>query len=400
MKKNVFVFNPLKTFFTFIVVVVIFSFINIGLYFLSQTNSFLSPIVAGFPFLKIKGPQKIIGFLPYWSVNEKLSLNYDVLDQLIYFSLTVLEDGYLLKEEYGETEPGWHHLNRPETKEIFRKLRQRRIKVFLSFSSFEASIMAEVVANESKRALLISEIKKIYELYDLDGVDIDFEYFPLYSDDQFGYNFNLFLKELKSALKEVDSQAMISVDIYPKAMIDGQPYNLEEMVKIVDQIILMAYDFTQSRTRYTGPVAPLNKSSLDDYSISMAVNSFKLRIKDKSNQKKLILGIPLYGYKWRTIDDSYRAKSYSYLGEMISYKRAQEMIKEMNLQINWDATASSPWISYNQNGAWWQTYFENYDSLVTKFKLAKQNSLGGIAFWALGYEEDEIDFWNYLKKNF
>jgi len=335
---------------------------------------------------------EVVGFLPYWNLNEETKVDFAVVDTLIYFGLQVDENGEIMKVQDGGTEPGLAKLNSEALTQLMTKARQHGKKVVICFASFDASVMKQISQDKEKQATLIGEIINTIAEKKFDGVDIDFEYFPDGDDPDFGKDFNSFLINLKNKLGNL----ALSVDIYPKAVIEDKPYNLKLMDGIVDRIILMAYDFTQSISDTTGPVAPLKAEGEGEkgYSVTKALQaSF-----GKISGSKLVLGIPLYGYEWETVDHQPRTSAYSRTGIVASFTRVKELIEKQNLKPQWDATASSPWLSYEDEGVKKQIYYEDMKSISLKVELAKQLKLAGIAFWALGYEGEYQDIWQYLKK--
>ena len=239
-------------------------------YFSSRRQTFLSPLGEGNILSYLTGKKvQVIGFLPYWNINEKLQTDFSAIDQLMYFGLIVGEDGMLIKQEKGETEPGWYKLKSSEKfKQIMSDAQKQNKKVLLTIICFDSFVTDTVVSDPLIRENLISEIVSITGEYNFDGVDIDFEYFP--SDDNipdFGSRFNQFLSLLKNRLSAANPKSILSVDIYPRAFIYDWPYELEEMGKIVDQVIIMAYDFTQRNSSVSGPVAPMKGENDNEMSI-------------------------------------------------------------------------------------------------------------------------------------
>lgn len=342
----------------------------------------------------------MIGFLPYWNITDELEIDFDVVDQLIYFNLMVDINGDIIK--YGDEGGGWFMYNNPKLDFWLKKAKEKNKKTLLCIASFDAEVMFQIAANENKQDKVIKIILDAIKEKDFDGVDIDFEYFEQYNHQGFGKNFNNFMARLRKKLDKIDPDLILSVDIYPKAIIENEPYKLKEMNEIIDQLIIMAYDFTQSGSYHAGPVAPintdtsLNEKIRDNYSIMQTLKAAKGKI----DREKLILGIPLYGYKWRTYDDKHRSATYPGIGEMTSYSRMKKLTEEKDLVINWDELAQSPWTVYQESWGFTQIYFENMMSLKSKFDLVKNSNLRGIAFWALGYEGKEKDIWGYLKKSF
>lgn len=370
-------------------------FLLASYFFSLPKQTFLSPW-GGEIFQKITGRKtQVVGFLPYWNVTPELTINFPALDQLIYFGLTVGEDGSLQTVQDGETEPGWQRLSSGSAQNILAEAKRKRKKILLSIISFDADVTDAVISDPEKRQRLINELITVVKDYDFDGVDIDFEYFP--EDDNlkdFGTQFNQFLKELKTALRKEKTGGILSVDIYPKAFIYTWPYQLPELGKIADQIIIMAYDYTQSNADQAGPVAPIKTQDEKEMSIVQTMKAALSQI-DKS---RLVLGIPLYGYEWRVTSEAPRSPTYWGGGEMASYNRVKELIREKNLTVNWDEVAYSPWLTYKDGWQIKQIYFENLKSLNAKIELAQQLDLQGIAFWALGYEGNHQEIWDLLKK--
>jgi len=384
-----------------IVFISIFLFSTIIFRLLNIDTSFLSPVFERFSmFLLGKRSRKVIGFLPYWNMNDNYQLDFKTLDQLIYFNLMVDINGDIIK--YGDEGGGWFTYDSPALDSWLEKAKKEKKKTLLCIASFDAEVMFQISADEEKQDKVIKIIIDGIKEKGFDGVDIDFEYFEQYNHEGFGKNFNNFIARLRKELDQLDPDLILSVDIYPKAIIEDEPYELKEMNQIIDQLIIMAYDFTQSGSDNSGPVSPirtdhkLDQEIRDNYSIIQTLEAAKGKI----DKEKLILGIPLYGYKWRTYDEKHRSATYPGIGDMAPYGGMKELIEEKDLTINWDPLAQSPWVVYKDNWGYSQIYFENLESLKIKFNLAKKKKLGGIAFWALGYEGEEKDFWDYLNKSF
>ena len=379
----------------------IFLFLTLLFKFLIINKSFLSPIFERFSlFLKGKKERQVIGFVPYWNINQNLEIDFDVIDQLIYFNLMVDINGDTVT--HGDEGGGWFMYHNPALDSWLKKAKEKNKKTLLCIASFDAEVMFQIAEDEKKQDRVIKTIINGIKEKGFDGVDIDFEYFEQYHHQEFGDNFNKFLSRLRKELDKIDEELILSVDIYPKAIIENHPYELKEMNEIIDQLIIMAYDFTQSGSYNAGPVAPintdpsLNEEIRDNYSIMQTLESAKGKI----DKEKLVLGIPLYGYKWRTYDEKHRSGTFPGIGTMVKYDDMKQLIEEKDLVINWDPLAQSPWVVYQEGWGFSQIYFENIESLKLKFNLVKKYQLKGIAFWALGYENREEEIWDYLTKSF
>lgn len=376
-------------------IVFLVCFLLLSQLFLGTREIFLSPLGEGVLHKLVGRKPQVVGFLPYWNLQDDYEINFSVIDQLIYFGLIVAEDGSFLEVQAGEAEPGLNKLNSDSVEAIFQEARKKHKKILVSFISFDARITDTVISDAVVRERLISGIVNLVREKGLDGADIDFEYFP--DDDNledFGKQFNQFLRLLKKELVKNDRQAILSVDIYPKAFIYDWPYRLKEMGQIVDQVIIMAYDYTQSNSAFAGPVAPMKNKDEREMSIVQTM----IPALDRIDKTKLILGIPLYGYEWRTVSEEPRSRTYWGSGQMASYARVKELISEEKLIPKWDEIAFSPWLVYKKGWQIKQIYYDDLRSIALKVELSQQLGLKGMAFWALGYEGNDGEVWQFLKK--
>lgn len=349
-----------------------------------------------------KKKMKVIGFLPYWNINNDYQPNIKILNQLIYFSLTFDNNGKIVKKNNPqELEPGWYIFAQNKSlKNIINQAKKEKVKILVSISQFDAEITDAVLNDKYKRHALIKELINLISLYSLDGLDIDIEYFKEEDNVSFRENYSLFLYELKKQMKYLNPNLILSVDIYPKALIKKQPYDLEQIKDTTDQLIIMAYDFTQSNSLYCGPISPLDKEEKpDSYGENYSVKETVFSALEIFSPEKIILGLPLYGYLWQTETDAYRSKAINYgLAKTITYAQAEKLIEEKNLPVFWSQTSQSPYLVYEEEGIINQLYFENLRSLKIKIDLAKKRNLAGIAFWALGYEgQSNKEIWELIE---
>ena len=80
------------------------------LYFTYPTTS---PLVSGQYTLSNLGrshaqmQSEVVGFLPYWNLDNSKYLHFDLLSEVFFFSLSADEDGQIIKVVNNETDPGW-----------------------------------------------------------------------------------------------------------------------------------------------------------------------------------------------------------------------------------------------------------------------------------------------------
>lgn len=338
--------------------------------------------------------RQIIGFLPYWAVGNKAKVYPEYMDQMIYFGLTMDQSGKLLKEDKnGNTLPEWNSLNSAYFKSLREEARETDTKVLIAIKNFNNEEINTLISNPASVQTAIKEIKKLLYEYDLDGVNIDFEYVTR-SDFPTQKFYNQFLKVLSDDLRNEKADVIISFDVNATAVYVDMAYDMVKIGDTVDQVIIMGYDYSQPSSLHAGPVAPIETDD-NTPSLSKTLDSLKGRVEPE----KTVLGVPFYGYEWQTLTEDFRSKAVPHTGAMATYKRVRELIaNKETVSIQYDSFSQSPWLTYRQNGQIKQIYYEDEKSLEAKIEFIHDRDLAGIAVWALGYEGDYIEPWIVIKE--
>lgn len=360
-------------------------------------------LVAGFLIIDskplIKAEQKIvsltqrkqvIGFLPYWLISSANSDYSKYINSLSYFGLTIDTDGKILKfTNPGETEPGWLALDSGKLDPFFAKAKEKKTALSLVVFSGDQDSINSLMDNPVENAKnLVSDVAPLMRQYGFSDLNLDIEKADEASEAA-RVNFSKFAAELKSGLTR-EKLGTLTVDVSPTAFIKKYLVNPQEVAKIADYLVVMAYDFHFIGSLVTGPVAPINgvekvaefdtKTSIDE-----AVKTIPAQ--------KLILGVPLYGYEWETIGDFPRAGVIPGSGLTASSSRVAELLDSCaNCKVSRDNDAEESYIIYqdDQTGTYHQIFYPDAEAISSKVKFAKSNNLGGLALWALGYEDPTL----------
>jgi len=172
---------------------------------------------------------------------------------------------------------------------------------------------SSAVATAANRTAFISAINKIVKDYDLDGVDIDWEYpnkqgigcNTISSDDT--ANFLEFLKELRASDLPKDAIVTAATSITPFVDASGSPSkSVAEFAKYLSWIEIMNYDVWGPWSPTTGPVGPLNDSCVANpsQSVGSAVSALKAWTDAGFPKSQIVLGVPAYGYGYVVNDSS------------------------------------------------------------------------------------------------
>lgn len=339
--------------------------------------------------------REVIGFLPHWMVSQKARVYPQNLTQLVYFNIEVDSSGNLKKKDKnGYYTAEWNHFVSSHFHELKNQAKLADTKVLVAINNFNIESIDALIASKKATDNFAKQLKNLAVKYDLDGVNIDFEY----TTDEILPNekyFARFLSAIREEMFKENEEFIVSVDFIANSIIKNPQFNLEAIAEIVDQIIIMTYDYHHPGSERAGPVAPIFNDD-NDRNVNGIISLLKARIPEE----KIVMGIPFYGYEWQTADDSYQSEVLGTSTALASYGRIKKLIEtDKSIRVNWNEKARSPWIVYWEDGVTKQIYYEDDRSLTDKITYASQNDLGGIAIWALGYEGDYLEPWQIIKKH-
>ena len=233
---------------------------------------------------------------------------------------------------------------------------------------------SEIINDYELRKIMINDIISYVEKYDLDGINIDFEY--MYSEDK--DSFTKFIIELAPRLRALN--ACLSVDVTaPDGDKDwSECYNRNVIGNVADYIVLMGYD--QYGANGLG--------STSEY--KWVDNSINKMIKyDEVPTEKFVLGLPLYTKLWKTKDGKKVGNP-----DTISMRNMKSNISS-GLKKDWLEDAQQYFIQYERGGYLYKIWIEDEESFEKKLLLVNQYDLAGAAYWRKGFDSDEV--WNIVK---
>jgi len=257
---------------------------------------------------------------------------------------------------------------------------QQGYEVWALFSnSFTSTITHDVLSSSEKREKVIKQILALAAIYELDGINIDFE--NIAKED--GVYFVQFIKELTPYLKK--QNLIVSVDMYVPSTWTKH-YDRTQVGQLVDYIIIMAYDEHWSNSEISGSVA----------SIGFVEKGITDTLEEVPREK-IILGLPFYTRLWtETVENGEVVVS----SKAYSMKRAYELLIENKAAIEWKEDVAQYYGEYVMNEATHKIWLEEEKSIERKLQLLEKYDLAGVSGWKLGLEKDEV--WplirSYLKE--
>lgn len=229
------------------------------------------------------------------------------------------------------------------------------------------------VNDYEKRKDVINQIVNYAKLYELDGINIDFE--NIYLKDKDSYS--RFIIELKPQLKNIG--VTLSVDVTEPDGSDNWSlcFNRNVIGNVADYIVFMAYDQYSQYSTTAGPTAAC-------YWVER--NIYKFINQEEVDASKIILGIPFYCVLWQENNGNVS-------GQSIAQKNIR--IPE-NADITWMADSKQNYMEYYQNNKKYFMWIEDVEATSQKLDLVNQYGLAGAAYWQKGFEDPAV--WQIIKE--
>ena len=319
----------------------------------------------------------VFGYLPYWERSSAPQyFQYNLLSQIAVFGWTVNSYGNL-------TQPsGWPS----DWAAMVNNAHKYGVKVVMCIIEFDADEMHALITNSSNTRNFIDNVINEIVLYNLDGVNIDFE--APRNEDR-GQVMNVFMRALTDSVHSRLGPEY-EVSFAGPAVNWSDRWDLAGLADACDYIFIMGYSFWGSWSSTAGPSAPLTGGSRN---ITTTVQNDY----GSADPQKLILGVPYYGNRWQTANNSENAGSVNYIGSLFYRSGKDLFITHGKL---WSETWQVPWGTYYTDEKWYQFWCDDVRSLGLKYNLVDNHDLRGSGMWALGYDGSNMEFWNLLAERY
>ncbi len=326
--------------------------------------------------------KKVYGWHPYWVGSVYANYDWSMLSDFCYFD-------YSVSPTTGSNTNGsfaW------ATSAAVTAALSNSVNVhfcatlFSSHSTFWASSTAQQT--------FITNAINLLQSRGGNGINIDFE--GMGASDK--APFTTFMTNLCNQVHAANANYQVTMALY--AVDWSGTFDMPALNAIVDDFIIMGYDYYYSGSTTAGPEAPLYNFQTG-YNQTLA-KSVSYYLNKGASKSKLLLGLPWYGREWETVGQL--APSSVVSGGFTSsrtYKYVRDSVQYYSpTNRHWEANSFNPYFSYQKAGAWRQCWIDDNYSYGRKFDMVNQRGLGGIGIWALGYDNGYSDLWNLIKDKF
>ncbi len=301
--------------------------------------------------------------------------------------------------ENGEIVEGFAHDTENFATLVGLKSRNPQLKILISVGGWTWSgRFSDMTLTAQSRRKFIDSAMLFLEKYNLDGIDIDWEYPGLPGNGNINrpqdkQHYTAFLKELRHRLNQ--EQRKLGRPLFSSVATGANRNFLDhtEMNKVqryVNTVNLMCYDYYEpSSDRITGNHAPLFTDPHDPKTVSVDA-SVKAYLQAGVPAKKIVLGVPFYGHAWNDVNDIDHGL-FQPGGEAhieADYKDIVQSLLPNGYIRYWDSAASVPYL-YNPSTHTFVSY-EDVQSVTLKCSYVVKHKLGGIMFWDYSGDPDGV----------
>lgn len=329
-----------------------------------------------------KPNKEVLGFFPYWMMENWDKVNLGALTSISLFGLEVNGNGDVItRRDDNSIDPGWEMWNNPNLNLLIKKARNRNLKIFLTVKSFTNDNIRSLSKNDEAQRKMIANVSYLVSSRNLDGVNIDFE--PTEGmDPETRKGFTRLIKNLNIELKKQNPDANLSVDTYLSSGSEQGLFDLPKLASAIDAIVIMGYDMHTPKSG-PGPVSAMGGTA--------NIIGYVQNYLEKIPANKIILAVPYYGYDWPTNNKEAEGKG-------VPYAEIAEVVKSTS--FSWDENSQTPYYTYIENGTPRIVHYDNLRSLGIKYDYVNDKDLKGVGIWALGYDGSNTDLEKILIDKF
>lgn len=299
---------------------------------------------------------------------------------------------------------------------VVQKQRNPDLKVMIACGGWGADGFSDMALTAAGRAKFIASASEFIKKYQLDGLDMDWEYPGIsgagtMAREEDTKNFTALMKGLREMLDDFDTPKVLTF-----ASAGWKRYydfiEINEVMKYADYTNVMTYDLVSGVSKFTGHHTALGYVSSDDilgtpfqkHLDSLHKSGRNPDSNPRSTQKivdylieqsidpkQIVIGGAFYGRVWKGVvpenNGLYQRSGGMHIGWLAYNQIRKSYEDDTNFKRYWDENAEAPYM-YNAVDSLMLSYDDTV-SVAKKTKYAMDKGLGGIMFWELGNDTKE-----------
>lgn len=287
-----------------------------------------------------------------------------------------------------------------------QKKKHPHLKVMIACGGWGGSGgFSEMARSVDNRKKFVESIFSFLKEYNLDGLDIDWEYpgmtgigNPYIPEDK--ENFTSLMRELRQVMDKIGKNQVLTFAVAGWEEFFNH-VELDKVMQYATYMNVMSYDLAGGDDSFTSHHTNLGWVKMEDIEGTPAASKIREEgdsTKPYSAEKiisycmekgvkpsQIVIGAAFFGKGWKGVPPAnnglYQLNRGQYRGG--SYSRIREATEDKNGYVrHWDPIAKAPFL-YNATDSIFISY-EDTVSIRLKTKYAVETGLGGIMFWSLG----------------
>ncbi len=354
--------------------------------------------------------KEVVGYYPSWQWYDRNKLvrpatidysKYTIINYAFFYPLpngTIVgtdswaDENLLLGEINWQTNPPSYY---PNTS-LIDLAHNNNVKVLLSIGGWTLSNNFPAIAADSNlRKNFAHSCKMLCEMYNFDGIDIDWEY-PGYAPHNGTpadkINYTLLLQAVRDSIDAFGSEnnrQMLLTACAGAAAERMADIEWDNVMNILDFVNLMSYDYHGTWDNIANHNAPLfsttqgNSSFNLDSSVSRLINYYNV------NPQQINAGVAFYGRSMKTISQPALFGNITGQADIATFPEDEgtpqyyNVLKKMNqFSQHWDSIACVPYLLGNSNLFTFVSY-DDKQSIAQKAKYIIDNNLRGAIIWEI-----------------
>ncbi len=306
-------------------------------------------------------------FVPYWQLDESLSLNG--YNSIYYFGISATSEGVSFSDA------GYKGIK------AFSSSADTS-KAYLTLRMLNNDENMAVLKSKKAQAKVISETLKIAKDTGFKGVVLDLELGVLPFSEVVD-EINTFVKTFYSQAK--NEKVILLETMYGDVFYRKRPFDVKTLGQDSDGLVIMAYDFHKAAGE-PGPNFPLSGKEKYGYDFHEMMGDFLSVVP----AEKLTVVFGMYGYDWKTDMEGRSSQA----GKSITLNEInQKYVAKCDwdncvfrrdpeageIEINYNDSQSATYIIYHK------LWYEDQKSVAKKIEFLQQQGVGSIGYWAYGY---------------
>ena len=337
-----------------------------------------------------EGDYRVVAYVPGWGDVDFATVPANELTHINY-AFTKIENGKI----HSEMSQDSLYL----TNLVNLKNRNPALHILVSVGGATwSSDFSDMALTDASRKVFSWSVIEFIKKYDLDGVDLDWEFPGSYLAGEYRpedkENFTALLQVMRTHLDSL-SQAHQRSESKPYQLTiaaGASAYfislvELDLIVPLLDFLNIMNYDYMGSWSNTTGHHTNLYPSIYSGgagYSTNESVILYQTNGVPKD---KIIVGAAFYGRWWAGVNTQFNGLYQAYSGGAgaLTYRSIKtNYLNDPDYTRHWDSEAKAPFL-WSPADQLFITYDDEY-SIYQKVKYVRGKRLGGIMFWE--YSQD------------